>query len=293
MVDESGLVKAFQGWYEMLNGVGIGARGRQSQSRAGLDTDGDPDTDTEKSFVFSSFVQEARPMQMRQFRYNSDNLGYLVWSGDRALAVDGGAVEAIAGFARDNGLKLVAVTNTHGHSDHTMGTAQLARQTGAKTLDPAWVAGQQTLDLGHERIRIYPTPGHTTDSLCFHAGHFLLTGDTLFNGTVGNCFSGDLEGFYRSIRQLMDLPPETIIYAGHDYVHQSMAFARWLEPDNPHIAAYLAAYDPAHVCSRLAEELFVNPYLRFNQPEMIAVLRQKGFETATELGRWLSLMGME
>jgi hydroxyacylglutathione hydrolase len=232
-------------------------------------------------------------MQVQQFGYNSDNLGYLVWSGQTALAVDGGAAEAMAAFARQRGLTIQAAVNTHGHADHTMGTAQLARLTGATILEPAALARTATLTVGGAPVRVYRTPGHTADSLCFHAGAFLLTGDTLFNGTVGNCFSGDLEGFYRSVLFLMSLPPETVIYAGHDYVHQSMAFARWLEPENRDIDGYLAAYDPNHVHSRLADELRVNPYLRFNQPAMIAVLRQKGFAAETELERWLSLMGIE
>ena len=77
-----------------------------------------------------------------------------------------------------------------------------------------------------EGIRVVHTPGHTKDSICFHADNILITGDTLFNGTVGNCFSGDLDGFLKSLTFLLSFPDETLIYAGHDYVSESMNFAK-------------------------------------------------------------------
>jgi len=111
---------------------------------------------------------------------------------------------------------------------------------------------------------------------------------------VGNCFSGDLRGFLRSIRRLLELPGDTLILAGHDYVRDSMLFARRLEPSNlPALEAYWKKYDPAFVCSSLQEERHVNPYLRFNDPGIVAVLRERGLPAATEEERWLSLMSIE
>ena len=82
----------------------------------------------------------------------------------------------------------------------------------------------------------------------------------MFNGTIGNCFSGNLAAFYRSLRRLMAFAPATKIFAGHDYVRESMAFARSLEPENVRIQEYLAAYDPdGVVVSTLADELAANP----------------------------------
>ena len=121
----------------------------------------------------------------------------------------------------------------------------------------------------------------------------LITGDTLFNGTVGNCFSGDLKRFYDSIKLLMGFPGETIIYAGHDYVQESMAFAKNLEPDNRDIDLFLKKYDPEHVYSTIDEELKINPYLRFNESKIITLLKSKGLPVATEYERWESLMSIE
>ncbi len=84
-----------------------------------------------------------------------------------------------------------------------------------------------------------------------------------------------------------------MIYAGHDYVRDAMAFARKLEPHNPAIDVFYKAYDPDHVYSRLADELQINPYLRFNTESIRALLVQKGFPVDTEYQRWEGVMALE
>ena len=91
----------------------------------------------------------------------------------------------------------------------------------------------------------------------------------------------------------MTLAGHTIIYAGHDYVRDAMVFARRLEPDNKEIDAYLSRYDPDHIFSRLDEEFKVNLYLRFNDPKLIKILREKRLPVATEWQRWQSLMTLD
>jgi hydroxyacylglutathione hydrolase len=241
----------------------------------------------------STFDETRGEMKIAQFRYSADNLAYLLYGDRTALAIDGGAVDAILDFAADRGLALTRVTNTHGHGDHTAGTGDLARKAGAERLDHRRLAEEGELRLDGERIEVIPTPGHTGDSICFYTGSALIAGDTLFNGTVGNPFSGDLDAFYRSIQKLLALPDETIVYAGHDYVKESLAFARYLEPDNFDIDAYWSAYDPDHVHSTLGWEKRINPYLRYNAPAIVDLLRRQGYETETEIDRWRSLMAVE
>ena len=232
-------------------------------------------------------------MKIKQFFYGGDNLGYLLYTGTCALAIDGGAVDEILSFVRENGLTLAQVTNTHGHADHTAGTRHLAKASGAVHLDHHRFADGHTIDLNGETVTVRLTPGHTADSVIFAADDFLITGDTLFNGTVGNCFSGDLKAFYRSILLLMSYSGTTRIYAGHDYVAASLAFARHLTPDNSAIDAYAAHYDKRHVVSTLNDDLAVNPYLRFNDPEIIRLLKSKGLPTGTEYQRWEGIMSVE
>ena len=228
-------------------------------------------------------------MKVKQFRY-SDNLGYVIYGKGSAMAIDGGAVKEILSFIGLNGLKLQYVTNTHTHMDHTVGDKGLLAETGAIYLDNKTLRKNEAVELEGEEIRVYHTPGHSEDSVVFHLGNVLISGDTLFNGKVGKCFTGDLKGFYKSIKMVMDFPGDTIIYAGHDYVEEYMEFAKNLEPDNEHIDEYLKKYDPGHVRSTLDEELKVDPFLRFNDKKIISILEKKGLPVETEYERWESIM---
>jgi len=232
-------------------------------------------------------------MRLKQFSYGGDNLGYLLYADTRALAIDGGAVDEIMAFVRQKGLTLEMATNTHGHGDHTTGTRRLAKAAGAAHLDHRRFTDGETLVLAGQPVTVRLTPGHTADSVVFATEGCLVTGDTLFNGTVGNCFSGDLKSFYRSICLLMGYPGTTRVYAGHDYVAASLAFARQLTPGNRAIDAYADRYDKNHVTSTLDDERAVNPYLRFNDPEIIRLLESKGLPTGTEYQRWEGIMSIE
>jgi hydroxyacylglutathione hydrolase len=233
-------------------------------------------------------------LKVKQFRYSADNLGYLLYDGDSAMAIDGGAAAAILSFVAEQDLSLLYVANTHQHADHTSGNDALLHGSKARYVPvPELLALQGAFAFAGGNIRIIPTAGHTADSLCFYTGEALIAGDTLFNGTIGNCFSGDIDGFFRSIQMLMALPDETLVYAGHDYVRDSIAFAKILEPENKAIDDFLRRYDPDHVYSTLADEKKINPYFRFNEPGIVSLLARRGLPRGTERERWHSLMSIE
>ncbi len=229
-------------------------------------------------------------MQIQQFRYSADNFSYLVHDRTSAIAIDPGAVQEILSFLEQADLKLAYVVNTHMHPDHTPGNREIIERTKAVFIDNQNLRRMQAISMGETSITILHTPGHTEDSLTFQAGKMLITGDTLFNGTVGNCFSGDLKAFYTSIKMLLEFPADTKIYAGHDYVQYAMSFARSIEPDNADIDEFLKGYNPRLVRSTLADELKVNPYVRFNDAKLVAGLASKGLPIETEFNRWKSLM---
>src|SRR5690606_35916887 len=77
----------------------------------------------------------------------------------------------------------------HGDPDHAEGAARFAELPGTnvRALDPALRLGDEGLaagdvvTVGGLELRVVPTPGHTSDSLCFHlpADRAVLTGDTV------------------------------------------------------------------------------------------------------------------
>lgn len=229
-------------------------------------------------------------MQIEQFTYSNDNLGYLLFSDTEGLAVDAGAADDIVGFAQKKGIRITHVTNTHTHQDHVCGNRQILEKTGAAFLPCGDLTAGQKISLDHEAVEVLVTPGHSHDSVCFAADGFLVTGDTLFNGTVGNCFTGDLDTFFTSIRTLLAYPGHYQVYAGHDYVRESMDIAGRIDPDNTDIDAYLAAYDPKRVVSTLADELRVNPYIRYNATSIVRQLQHRNVPCQTEAERFKSIM---
>ncbi len=231
-------------------------------------------------------------MNVRQFRYSADNFGYLVYGTTTAIAIDAGAVGEMISFAKDVDVSIKYVTNTHSHFDHISGNASMIENSGATFLDCKSIRNQEFIDIDGEQLQIIHTPGHTDEDLTFKADNFMITGDTLFNGTVGTCFSGDMKSFLSSINLLMSYPPETIIYSGHDYVKESIAFAKTIDKNNPELDDYLNRRDPYHVFSTIADELKVNPFVRYNDDKMVDIMKERGLPVATEYERWNSLLDL-
>ncbi|MBW1821423.1 MAG: MBL fold metallo-hydrolase [Deltaproteobacteria bacterium] len=228
-------------------------------------------------------------MKVKQFRYSQDNLGYLVYGSKTAIAIDPGAVSEMISFAKEKKVKIKYVTNTHSHHDHTSGNDLMLEKTHAQFLDCKAIQNKRSLKLDDEDLLVFHTPGHTKDSLTFKADNILITGDTLFNGTIGNCFSEDLLGFFNSLKFLCSFPKETIIYGGHDYVKDSMVYAKLIDKQNPETDRYLEKYNPDHIISTLEDELKVNPYIRFNDKAMVKVLNEKNLSGNTEYERFKSI----
>ncbi|MCK5312715.1 MAG: MBL fold metallo-hydrolase [Desulfobacteraceae bacterium] len=231
-------------------------------------------------------------MFIKQFKYAADNFGYLVYSENIGIAIDAGAVEDTLSFAQQNGIDIKYVTNTHSHYDHIPGNQALLKKINAQFIDCKSIKSDQNISLGKESLEVFFTPGHSDDSIVFKADGFLVTGDTLFNGTIGNCFTGDFNAFFLSLKRLISFPGSTEIYAGHDYVMEAMEIARSIEKDNPHIEKYIRSLNCTPIVSTLDDELLVNPYIRFNAPVMIDNLKTRGVPVSTEFERFKSIMAI-
>ena len=107
----------------------------------------------------------------------------------------------------------------------------------------------------------------------------LFCGDTLFNAGAGNCHNGGhpTELYNTFVGQLANLPEETLIYPGHDYIARNLAFTLDREPDNAKAKAILPAMeaqDPAKpLVTTLALEKEINTFFRLTSSSVIRRLR--------------------
>jgi glyoxylase-like metal-dependent hydrolase (beta-lactamase superfamily II) len=151
-------------------------------------------------------------------------------AGARCVVVDPGQ-EALAPVEKalaEHDLTPEAVLVTHGHPDHADSAGALAE---AHRI-PVWLhpadrplVSISTCDLTGPAlalagldVRVAHTPGHTPGSVIFHletpeGGQLVLTGDTVFAGSVGR---GDQEQLAASVRDtLLPLADDTVVLPGH------------------------------------------------------------------------------
>ena len=184
-----------------------------------------------------------------------DNFSYVIGcpsTGAGAVIDPAGDAELLLRAARDAGVTIRNIFNTHNHHDHTEGNDEVRAATGAKVLMHALDAGNyrgvvdivighdDTFSLGDVIISIIHTPGHTPGGICFCSEGNLFTGDTLFVGDSGRT---DLPGSHRptlgaSIRRLMALPEDTVVWPGHDYGPTPSSTLQWEKRNNVNAREY-------------------------------------------------------
>lgn len=159
---------------------------------------------------------------------NMQNFSYIISTEGICAVVDpsfGGRI--ISGEVRRRKLMVEYILSTHSHFDHNHDNEMLVREFGAKVCahsrspidETITLEDGASLKLGDLEIEIVGTPGHTPDSVCYLVPGCIFTGDTLFVGTCGRADlpGSDPKSLFRSLKRLSELPPEMIIYPGHDY----------------------------------------------------------------------------
>ncbi len=169
-----------------------------------------------------------------QIRAGGDrNFGYLIGDRDtgQGVLIDPSySPDAFVQRARDQGLTVTHVINTHGHPDHTNGNARAVELTASPLVafatstlvSPDLGLGDgQELEVGGLRLQFLHTPGHCPDHLVVYepTWRVLLTGDLLFVGKVGGTASDDdARDEWNSLQLLLDrFPGDATVWPGHDY----------------------------------------------------------------------------
>ncbi len=180
------------------------------------------------------------PVQENSYIVRSDA------TSERAVIVDPGEEpDRLLAAADALGVRIEAILVTHCHFDHIGAVAPVARATGAEVYCPviertvladvmSWVppgfgpfesheaehtvAGGERLSLAGLELDVIFTPGHSPGHVTYALPGSLLSGDVLFQGSVGRVDlpGGDWATLERSIEGLLTaFPAETVVYPGH------------------------------------------------------------------------------
>jgi len=192
------------------------------------------------------------PLYLRQLPVGPmQNYAYLAGParGAGCAVIDPGWDAAgILAAAQADGRAIRAVVLTHGHFDHVGGLKELDLPVWAHEADLPMLAkfkgvrgmqDGQRVDAGGLELEGLHTPGHTPGSQCLLAEGQLFTGDTLFMDCCGRT---DLKGsdpaaMHRSLRRLAALPPDTVVWPGHDYGDRPSAPLSVVLGLNPYLGA--------------------------------------------------------
>jgi glyoxylase-like metal-dependent hydrolase (beta-lactamase superfamily II) len=151
--------------------------------------------------------------------------------------------DVILDFLNGKGVELKYIFLTHAHFDHIMALKELKEATGAKIVvhnDEEQYLNNTELNLSYFplpdvkadilvndgdivefadlRIKVIHTPGHTLGGVCYLFEKTLVSGDTLFYGSIGRYDfpMGDFDTEINSIKEkLLILPDDIKVYPGH------------------------------------------------------------------------------
>ena len=233
-------------------------------------------------------------MQVTLIKALSDNYIFLLHEPQQNIAavVDPAEAEPVLERLQELGAELVAIFNTHHHSDHVGGNTQLMQRFEHVKVyggveDRGRIPGQQVFLQEGDRVQfanrsaeVIFVPGHTRAHIAYYfapengeTGE-LFCGDTLFAGGCGRLFEGTPAQMVESLSKLRALPDSTRVWCAHEYTLKNLQFALTVDANNSDLQSRFADVKAARrrseatVPSILELEKRTNPFLRWNQPAL-------------------------
>ena len=200
----------------------------------------------------------------------------------RSGEADTRSADQLIEAARQAGVTIALILETHAHADHLTAAPYIKQGCGGqiaigehikdvqRIFRPVFAADDvkpegadfdillrdgQRLKLGTLEIEVIHTPGHTPACVCYRIGDDVFVGDTLFMHDYGTARAdfpgGDARALFRSIKRLLALPPETRLWMCHDYKAPGRDDYAWQST-----VAEQRAHNP-HVKDGVTEDEFV------------------------------------
>ena len=229
-------------------------------------------------------------LQVHQFPCLSDNYGFLLHDPDsgETAAIDTPDGGEYLKQADAKGWRITQIWNTHWHPDHAGGNKAIVEATGARVFAPQEVeklspidrvlSHGDTVSLGNHAAKIIDVSGHTNGHIAYHlpGDAMAFVGDSVFALGCGRMFEGEPQQFWDSLQRIKALPPETTLYCAHEYTAANAKFALHADPDNQALQDYAEEIDARRerdeptVPTKLSRELETNPFLRADDPALMA-----------------------
>lgn len=231
----------------------------------------------------------------------NDNIVWIWVHGDQAIVIDPAVAEPIVDWLEMRGLQLVAVLQTHHHSDHIGGTpGLLQRWPSAEVVASAddqeripfqtrSVRDGDEIQLLGRPVKVLDVRAHTRAHIAYwlpqeasstSVNSVLFCGDTLFSGGCGRLFEGTPADMHRALQRLGSLPPETLVCCAHEYTEGNLSWAAQQVPDDAVITNRLKEVQAIRrsgsltLPSSIEEEWRTNLFLRATSSEQLGRLRQ-------------------
>ena len=200
----------------------------------------------------------------------------------RSGEADTRSADQLIEAARQAGVTIALILETHAHADHLTAAPYIKQGCGGqiaigehikdvqRIFRPVFAADDvkpeggdfdillrdgERLKLGTLEIEVIHTPGHTPACVCYRIGDDVFVGDTLFMHDYGTARAdfpgGDARVLFRSIKRLLALPPETRLWMCHDYKAPGRDDYAWQST-----VAEQRAHNP-HVKDGVTEDEFV------------------------------------
>ncbi|MBN1461034.1 MAG: MBL fold metallo-hydrolase, partial [Armatimonadetes bacterium] len=223
------------------------------------------------------------------------HISYFVGGHDKAAVIDPRRdVEVYVELARQHGLRITHIFETHRNEDYVIGSRELAEITPAKIYHGdqlpfeygVAVSEGDGFDLDGLRLGVLETPGHTHESICVTLADLssseepvgVFTGDVLFVGDVGRTdfIEDGAELLHKSLfEKLLPLGDHVIFHPAHGAGsvcggHLSAREFSTIGYERRHNPALQHIEQRDFIDFKQAEQHYVPPYFRRMEQQNLA-----------------------